>query len=105
MIKQVPKAVNTRIRKLSSNKKIFHESSKMYIEALKNCGFKEEFTYLEPKKINNNNDNNKIWQPKKHNEKAEWINNMTKELEGLQEGTKAEIHIHLLKSTYQTGKR
>ena len=30
----------------------------MYIEALKNCGFKEEFTYLEPKKINSNNDNN-----------------------------------------------
>ena len=41
-------------------KKIFHESSKMYIEALKNCGFQEEFTYLEPKKIelNNNNNNN-----------------------------------------------
>ena len=33
----------------------------MYIEAIKNSGFKEEFTYLEPKKIksnNNNNDNN-----------------------------------------------
>ena len=30
----------------------------MYIEALKNSGFKEEFTYLEPKKIKHNNDNN-----------------------------------------------
>ena len=29
----------------------------MYIEALKNCGFKEEFTYLEAKKIKSNNDN------------------------------------------------
>ena len=35
----------------------------------------------------------------KHNEKAEWINNMTKELEGLEEGPKAEIHIDLLKTT------
>ena len=33
----------------------------MFIEALKNSDFKEEFTYLEPKKIkhNNNNNNNK----------------------------------------------
>ena len=34
----------------------------------------------------------KIGQPKKHNGKAEWINDMTKELEGLEEGPKAEIH-------------
>ena len=33
----------------------------MYVEALKNSDFKENFTYLEPKKIkpNNSNDNNK----------------------------------------------
>ena len=36
---------------------------------------------------------------KKYNEKAEWINNMTRELEGLKEGTKAEIHIDLPKTT------
>ena len=43
---------------------------------------------------------------KKHNEKAEWKNNMTKKLGGLEEGPKAEIHIDLLKMTqkYQTGK-
>ena len=35
----------------------------------------------------------------KHNRKAEWMNNMTKELEGLEEGPKAEIHINLLKTT------
>ena len=40
-----------------------------------------------------------IWQPKKHNEKAEWINDMTREQEGLEEGPKAEIHIYLLKKT------
>ena len=36
---------------------------------------------------------------KKHNENAEWINNITTELEGLNEGPKAEIHIDLLKKT------
>ena len=35
IIKQVPKAVNLRICKLSANEKIFKESSKMYIDALK----------------------------------------------------------------------
>ena len=65
MIKQVPKAVNRRIRRLSSNKKIFHESSKMYTEALKNSGFKEELTYLEPKMIKpNNNNNNNLYKDK-----------------------------------------
>ena len=59
IIKQVPKVINTRISSLSSNK-IFHESSKMYIEALKNSGFKEEFTYLEPRISNNININNKL---------------------------------------------
>ena len=45
IIKQVP--VNLRICKLSANEKIFKESSKMCIDALKNSDFKEEFTYLE----------------------------------------------------------
>ena len=35
---------------------------------------------------------------KNHNEKAEWINNITREL-GLEEGPKAEIHTDLLKTT------
>ena len=45
---------------------------------------------------------------KKHNEKAERMNNITRKLEGLEEGPKAEIHTDLLKTTlkkYQTGKR
>ena len=36
---------------------------------------------------------------KKHKEKAEWINNMTRKIEGLEEGPKAEIHTDLLKTT------
>ena len=36
---------------------------------------------------------------KKHTKNAEWINNVTKELEGLGEGLKTEIHINLFKMT------
>ena len=36
---------------------------------------------------------------KKHNERDEWINDMTRELEGLEEGPKPEMHIDLLKTT------
>ena len=45
IIKQAPKAVNLRIRNLSANEKIFQESSKIYMDDLKNSGFREEFTY------------------------------------------------------------
>ena len=42
---------------------------------------------------------------KKHNEKAEWINNIIRELEGLEEGCKAEMHTDLLKMTLKDFKR
>ena len=45
----------------------------------------------------------KIWQPKQHNEKAKWINHITRELEELEEGPKAEIHTDLLKTTLKKG--
>ena len=54
------------------------------------------------------NDFEKNMATKKQNGKAEWINNMTKELEAFEDVPKAEIHIDLLKTTlekYQTGKR
>ena len=62
IIKQIPKAVNLRIGKLSANEKIFKESSKRYINALKHSGFNEDFRYLnenitnETTKENNNYD-------------------------------------------------
>ena len=60
IIKHVFKVLNTRIR-LSINQKNFHKSCKMYIEALKNSGFKEELTYLELKVPNNINNNKKLY--------------------------------------------
>ena len=43
IIKQVPKAINLRIRNLSVNEEIFRKSSKMYTDALKSSGYKENF--------------------------------------------------------------
>ena len=40
----------------------------------------------------------KIWRPREHNKRVELISSMEKELEGLEEGPKAEIHIDLLKT-------
>ena len=59
IIKQVPKAVKLRIRNLSVNEEIFRKGSKMYIDALKSSGYKENFTYKE-EKVPNGNDNNEI---------------------------------------------
>ena len=55
IIKQVPKAVNMRIRRLSSSMKIFQDSNKMYTEVLKSSRFREKFTYQETKMSNKNN--------------------------------------------------
>ena len=54
IIKQVPKAVNLRIRNLSANEEIFRKGSKMYIDALKSSRYKENFTYKEEKVPNGN---------------------------------------------------
>ena len=59
IIKKVPKAVNLRIRNLSANEKIFQESSKIYMDALKNSGFTEEFTYQEENIPNDINEKKK----------------------------------------------
>ena len=75
IIKQVPKAVNLRIRKLSANEKIFKESGKIYIDALKNSGFKEEFTYLEENMPNDiNKEKNKKYDHKNRKRKIIWFN-------------------------------
>ena len=74
IIKQVPKAVNLRISKLSANEKIFKVSSKIYIDALKNSGFKEEFTYLQENILNDiNKEKNKKYDHKNRKRKIIWF--------------------------------
>ena len=55
IIKKVPKAVNLRIRNLSANEEIFRKGRKMYTDALKSSGYKENFTHKEEKMPNDNN--------------------------------------------------
>ena len=76
IIKQVPKAVNLRISKLSANEKIFKESSKRYIDALKNSGFKEDFRYLKEDITNEINKENNNYDQKNKNRKRKiiWFN-------------------------------
>ena len=74
IIKQVPKAVNLRICKLPANEKNFKESSKMYIDALKNSGFKEEFRYLKENIPNDINKENNKYDHKNEKRKIIWFN-------------------------------
>ena len=71
IIKQVPNAVKLRIRNLSANEKIFQESSKIYMDALKNSGFREEFTYQEENIPNDINKENKKYS--KRNRKKNYM--------------------------------
>ena len=64
IIKQLPKNIETRLSKLSSNEKIFYESAKYYEEKLKNSGYKTKLTYSPPQITNNNKNKRKrniIW--------------------------------------------
>ena len=53
--------------KKNPNEKIFQESSKIYTDALKNSGFREEFTYQEENIPNDINKENKKCCQKKEN--------------------------------------
>ena len=76
IIKQIPKAVNLRIGKLSANEKIFKESSKRYINALKNSGFNEDFRYLNENITNEITKENNNYDQKNKNGKRKiiWFN-------------------------------
>ena len=52
IIRQIPNAVNIRINRLSSNKKIFYENNRIYDEDLGKSGFKQRLEYLEILKDN-----------------------------------------------------
>ena len=76
IIRQIPKAVNLRIGKLSANEKIFKEGSKRYINALKNSGFNEDFRYLKENITNEITEDNNNYDQKNKNRKRKiiWFN-------------------------------
>ena len=43
----------------------------------------------------------KIWELREHKRKAEWINNMEKELKGFEEGLKAKIYLKSQRATHK----
>ena len=47
IIRQIPNAVDIRINRLSSYKKIFYEYNRIYDEAFEKSGFKQRLEYLE----------------------------------------------------------
>ena len=87
------KRYRQRVKQYRQNR-TFQNSERKFYQQL---GGHDTKTYQQPDARETERFWTKIWQPKKYNVKAEWINDMTGELKGLEEGPKAEINIELLK--------
>ena len=70
VIAHIPNAVEKRLSTLSSNKKVFDKSSKLYKEALQKCGYKKNINY-EIQKVDEKKEENKN---KKRSRKIIWYN-------------------------------
>ena len=88
------KRYRQRVKQYRQNRTFQNNERKFYQQ----LGGSDKKTYQQPDIKETERFWTKIWQPKKHNENTEWINNITKEREGL-EGPKMEIHVDLLKTT------
>ena len=89
------KRYRQRVKQYRQNRTFQNNESKFYQQ----LGGSDMKTYQQPDAKETERFWAKIWEPKKHNENAEWINNITRELDGLEEGPKIEIHVDLLKTT------
>ena len=88
------KRYRQRVKQYKQNRTFQNNERKLYLQ----LGGDGNKTYQQPNAKETERFWTKIWQPKQHNEKAEWINNITRELEQLKEGPKAEMHTDLLKT-------
>ena len=79
------KRYQQRVRQYRQNRTFQNNERKFYQQ----LGGYYSKTYQEPDAKETQQFWTKICQPKKHKEKAEWINNITRELEELEEGPKA----------------
>ena len=89
------KRYRQRVKQYRQNR-IFQNNERKFYQQLGGSDMK---TYQQPDAKETERFWAKIWEPKKHNENAKWINNITRELAGLEEGLKIEIHVDLLKTT------
>ena len=98
---------NKKSTKTGRNDKVLAKKGKLkrYREKAKQCRQNRTFQnnerkfYQQPDAKEAKRFWSKIWQPRELNKKAEWISNMSKDLEGLKERPKTEIHIDLLRMT------
>ena len=81
------KRYRQRVKQYKQNRTFQNNERKFYQQ----LGGHDTKTYQQPDIKETEQFWTKIVQPKKHNEKAEWINDMTREL-GLEEGPKVKIH-------------
>ena len=89
------KRYRQRVKQYRQNRTFQNNERKFYQQ----LGGSDTKTYQQPDAKETERFWAKIWEPKKHNENAEWINNITRELDGLEECPKIEIHVDLLKTT------
>ena len=91
------KRYRQRVKQYRQNRTFQNNERKFYQE----LGGDDNKTHQQPNAKETERFWTKIWQPKQHNEKVEWINHITRELEQLKEGPKAEIHTDLLRTTLE----
>ena len=89
------KRYRQRVKQYRKNRTFQNNERKFYQQ----LGGSDTKTYQQPDAKETEQFWTKIWESKKHNENAEWINNITRELEGLEEGPEMDIHVDLLKTT------
>ena len=81
------KRYRQRVKQYRQNRTFQNNERKFYQQ----LGESDTKTYQQPDAKETERFWAKIWEPEKHNENAEWINNITRELDGLEEGPKMEI--------------
>ena len=69
IIKQIPVSINRRLSNLLSNEELFLNNIQPYREALKKSGFRDELTYVEPKILEERNN-----EKRKRKRKTIWFN-------------------------------
>ena len=69
IIKQIPVSINRRLSNLLSNEELFLNNVQPYREALKKSGFRDELTYVEPKILEERNN-----EKRKRKRKTIWFN-------------------------------
>ena len=94
---------NDEKEKKTTEKKTTQRKITMQLEEInQQIGGDDMKTYQQPKAKEAKQFWSKIWKPKEY-KKAEWIRHMTRDLEGLEVGLKAEIHIDWRKGSKGTG--